>query len=145
MKGRGEDAMMAYLRRELAEAERGAVVELTFHPNRTDAYNKSPDFILDMIVTVPLFRSGPPLRVKVPLLVEVEAGAGFEAGLDDLERFVTRTRAGVSPVGPPLELPFPVATEADSGKARELVRDLPILFRAYEIAIPAGEAGEGDK
>ena len=38
MRGRGEDAMMEYLRRELSEAERTAVVELTFHPNRTDAY-----------------------------------------------------------------------------------------------------------
>ena len=84
MRGRGEDAMMEYLRRELAEAERTAVVELTFHPNRTDAYNKSPDFIVDMVVTIPLFRTGPPLRAKVPLLMEVEAGAGFEAGLVDL-------------------------------------------------------------
>jgi hypothetical protein len=135
MRGRGEDAMMEYLRRELAEAERGAVVELTFHPNRTDAYNKSPDFIVDMVVTVPLFRTGPPLRVKVPLLVEVEAGAGFEAGLADLVRFVQRTRVG-HPIDAPIELPFPIATESDSGSVRELVHELPIRFRAYEIAIP---------
>jgi hypothetical protein len=136
MRGRGEDDMMEYLRRELPEAERNAVVELTFHPNRTDAFNKSPDFIVDMVVTVPLFRSGPPLRVKVPLLVEVEAGAGFEAGIADLERFVERTRTGVNPVSLPIELPFPVATESDGGKMRELVREVPILFRAHEIAIP---------
>jgi hypothetical protein len=135
MTGRGEDTMMAYLRRELPHAERGAVVELTFHPNRTDAYNKSPDFIVDMAVTLPLFSSGPPLRVKVPLLVEVEA-TGFEAGIADLERFVERTRAGVIPVGVPIELPFAVATESDGGKSREFVHELPVLFRAHEIAIP---------
>jgi hypothetical protein len=110
MRGRGEDEMMAYLRHRIAEAARDAIVELTFHPNRTDVYNKSPDFIVDMVVTLPLFKSSPPLRVKVPLLVEVEAGAGFEARLADLERFVSRTNAGISPVGPPIELPFPVAT-----------------------------------
>jgi hypothetical protein len=136
MRGRGEDAMMEYLRRELAEAERSAVVELTFHPNRTDAYNKSPDFIVDMVVTLFLFRTGPPLRVKVPLLVEVEAGAGFEAGLADLVRFVQRTRLGQTPTDAPIELPFPVATESDSGNVRELVHELPIRFRAHEIAIP---------
>jgi hypothetical protein len=136
MKGRGEDAMMEYLRRELAEVQRNAIVELTFHPNRTDAYNKSPDFIVDMVVTVPLFRTGPPLRVKVPLLVEVEAGAGFEAGLADLARFVQRTRLGQIPTDAPIELPFPVATEADSGNVRELIHELPIRFRAHEIAIP---------
>jgi hypothetical protein len=136
MRGRGEDEMMVYLRRQIAEAARNAIVELTFHPNRTDVYNKSPDFIGDMVVSVPLFRSVPPLRVKVPLLVEVEAGAGFEGGLDDLERFVSRTNTGVSPVGPPIELPFPIATEANGGKERRIVRNLPVLFLANEIAIP---------
>ena len=75
--------------------------------------------------------------VKIPLLVEVEAAAGFQAGLEDLERFVARAKAGVSPIGPPIELPLPVATEADNGAERELVRELPVLFRAREIAIPA--------
>jgi hypothetical protein len=135
MRGRGEDEMMAYLRRQLPEVERNAVVELTFHPNRSDPYNKSPDFIVDMVVTLPLFGSGSPLRVKVPLLVEVEA-SGFEGGLADLERFVARARAGTSPVGAPIELPFPIATEANSGKERDVERELPVLFRAYEIAIP---------
>lgn len=139
MRGRGEDAMMAYLRRELAKAERNAVVELTFHPNRTDAYNKSPDFIVDMTVSVPLFRAGPPLRVKVPLLIEVEAGAGFTAGLADLRRFVQRAKMNKIHHGPPIELPFPVATEDAQGKKRELTFELPILFRAYEIPIPDDE------
>ncbi len=140
MRGRGEDEMMVYLRQRLPEVERNAVVELTFHPNRTDAYNKSPDFIVDMVVTLPLFRSEPPLQVKIPLLVEVEAGAGFEAGLADLERFVARAKTSVSPVGPPVELPFPVATEESSGGERELVHDLPVLFRAREIPIPRRDA-----
>lgn len=139
MRGRGEDEMMISLKRRLPEVARDAVVELTFHPNRTDAYNKSPDFIVDMVVTVPLFPSERPLVVKVPLLVEVEAAAGFQGGLEDLERFVARAKVGVSPVGPPLELPFPVATEANAGTQRELIRELPILFRAREIAIPRRE------
>lgn len=136
MRGRGEDEMMAYLRRRLPEAERSAVVELAFHPNRADAYNRSPDFIVDVIVTLFLFHSEPPLRLKLPLLIEVEAGAGFEAGLADLERFVTRVKAGVGPTGPPIELPFPVATEAASGSERDLTRELPVRFRAREIPIP---------
>jgi len=136
MRGRGEDEMMVYLRRRLPGVARNSVVELAFHPNRTDAYNKSPDFIVDMVVTLPLFRSEPPLRVKVPLLVEVEAGAGFEAGLEDLERFVTRAKTGVSPIGPPIELPFSVATNEGSGIEQELVRDLPVLFCARQVAIP---------
>jgi hypothetical protein len=136
MRGRGEDEMMAYLRRHLAQVERDAVVELTFHPNRTDAYNKSPDFIVDMIITLPLFQSASSLKFKIPVLVEVEAGAGFDGGLADLERFVGRVKAGVGPGGPPIELPFPIATEADSGKECTLVRDLPVLFRAREIGIP---------
>jgi len=31
-------------------------------------------------------------RVKVPRLVEIEAGAGFDAGIADIERSVARTR-----------------------------------------------------
>ena len=139
MRGRGEDQMMAYLRRRLPEVERSAIVELSFHPNRTDAYNKSPDFIVDVTVTLPLFHSEPPLRVKLPLLLEVEAGAGFEAGLTDLERFVTRVKANVGPAGPPIELPFCVATEAVGGGERDLTRELPIRFRAHEISIPKGD------
>jgi hypothetical protein len=34
MRGRGEDEMMTYLRRHLADVERDAIVELTLHPNR---------------------------------------------------------------------------------------------------------------
>jgi hypothetical protein len=101
-----------------------------------DAYNKSPDFIIDMIITLPLFQSEAPLRFKIPVLVEVEAGAGFDGGLDDLDRFVVRVNAGVGPGGPPIELPFPIATEADSGKERNLVHHLPVLFQAREIGIP---------
>src|SRR6478672_6795358 len=108
MRGRGEDEMMAYLRRHLAEAERDAVVGLTFHPNRADPYNKSPDFIIDMLISLPLFLYRTPLRFKIPLLIEVEAGAGFNGGIADLERFVSRVKSGVGPGGPPIELPFPI-------------------------------------
>jgi hypothetical protein len=131
--------MMEYLRWEVQEAERRSIVELTFHPNRTDPYNKSPDFIVDLKVTVPLFRTSRPLQVKVPLLVEVEVGAGFEGGLEDLERFVSRSRAGVDAVGPPIELPFSIATEAGAGKERSLKRELPVLFRAREVVIPSSD------
>jgi len=140
MPGRGENEMMAYLRRQITRAEREAVVELAFHPNRTDAYNRSPDFIVEMAVSVPLFASTRALRVKVPLLVEVEAAAGFDGGLADLERFVKRTNEGVTPFGPPIELPFPIATEANRGKERELPRSLPVLFLAREIPIPSTES-----
>ena len=95
-------------------------------------------------MTLSLFKSSPPLRVKVPLLVEVEAGAGFEGGLADLDRFVSRTIAGISPVGPPIELPFPIATEASGGKERRIVRNLPVLFLAHEIAIPKNDSDAVD-
>lgn len=136
MRGQGEDEMMAYIRRRLGEVERSAVVELSFHPNRTDAYNKSPDFIVDVTITLPFFQSEVPLRIKIPLLVEVEAAAGFNAGLEDLDRFVTRVNAGVDPTGPPIELPFPIATAEAGNKERELVCQLPIRFRAREVGIP---------
>lgn len=141
MAGRGEDDMMAYLRRRIGEAERSAIVELAFHPNRTDAYNRSPDFIVDMVVTVPLFATSRPLRVKVPLLVEVEAAAGFRGGLEDLDRFVSRTNAGRIPSGPPIELPFPIATEANAGMRRGVIYNLPVLFSASEIPMPEGGPG----
>jgi hypothetical protein len=136
MKGRGEDTVLAYIRRELKEAERKAIVKLTTHPNRSDRYNKSPDFIVDLEIIIPLFRASHPLRVKVPLLIEVEAGAGFEAGLLDLKRYVTRVADDRAHSGPPIELPFPVATEANGGGQRELVQTLPVKFVAFEMPIP---------
>jgi|SRR6266540_5595380 hypothetical protein len=136
MKGRGEDTVLAHIKRELREAERHATIKLTPHPNRSDRYNKSPDFIVDLEVTIPLFPSERPLRVKVPLLIEVEAGAGFEAGLQDLERYVTRVATDRSHAGPPIILPFPIATEANRGRQRELIRTLPIKFVAFEMPIP---------
>ena len=136
MKGRGEDAVLAHIKRELREAERQATIKLAPHPNRSDRHNKSPDFIVELEVTIPLFPAARPLRVKVPLLIEVEAGAGFEAGLQDLERYVARAATDRSPTGPPIMLPFPIATEANLRKHRELVRTLPIKFVAFEMAIP---------
>jgi len=53
-----------------------------------------------------------------------------------LDRFVERVNARTVPGDPPIELPFPIATEADAGKARNVDCELRVMFRAREIAIP---------
>lgn len=134
-KGRGEDQMEAYLRRHLLRAAEDATVTLEYHPQRSDAYNKSPDFIVDAVVRIELLPNCPVI-IKFPILVEVEAGAGFSGGKEDLERFITRSKQGVDPLGPRLELPFIIATEAEAGCVE--VRDdaLPVRFVIREIPIP---------
>ena len=37
-----------------------------------------------------------------------------------MDRFVERVNARTVPGDPPIELPFPIATEADAGKARNV-------------------------
>jgi hypothetical protein len=134
-KGRGEDRMEAYLRKHLLRAAQDAKVELTYHPQRSDPYNKSPDFIVDVKVRIELLPQCP-LIIRFPLLVEVEAGAGFNGGLEDLHRFVERCIQGVDPLGPRIELPFLIATEVEDGRTRDLEVSLPITIRAKEISIP---------
>lgn len=133
-KGRGEDSMESYLRRVMRTAAEDATVELSFHPQRADPHNKSPDFIVDATITIELFPQCP-LVVRVPLLVEVEA-SGYRAGKEDLERFVRRSNQGIDPLGPRIELPFIIATEA-AGLGREKLDEvLPVRFAIREIAIP---------
>jgi hypothetical protein len=105
-------------------------------PFGTDTYNESPDFIVDMVVTLPMLPSQPALKVKVPLLVEIETAAGFEAGLADLQRFVIRAQIGVVREGRLSRCPFSVATDQDGGRQQEVTYALLVLFRAHEIAIP---------
>ncbi|MCB9779743.1 MAG: hypothetical protein H6742_14355 [Alphaproteobacteria bacterium] len=137
-KGRGEDAMEAYLRRHLQRAAEDATVTLEYHPQRADAYNKSPDFIIDAVVRVELLPNCP-VVVRFPILVEVEAGAGFSGGKEDLDRFVARSRRGVDPLGPRIELPFVIATEAEAGCFETRDEELPVRFVIREIAIPDPE------
>lgn len=143
MKGRGEDAMAAWLQPRLQAAMQDATVALRLHPQREAESNKSPDFILEMEVRVPLF-DGWPLVVKVPILVEVEAAAGFDGALMDLERFVSRSVDGSGRQASAIALPFVVATGAAAGQRMEIVRQLPVQFQAVEIAIPqAKREGQG--
>jgi hypothetical protein len=137
-KGRGEDRMEAYLRRHLRRAAQDAKVELTYHPQRSDPYNKSPDFIVDVKVRIELFPQCPVI-VRFPLLIEVEAGAGFSGGLEDLSRFVERSNHGVDPLGPRIDLPFLIATDVAAGNLRDLEVSLPVTISAKEIALPKGE------
>ncbi len=140
MKGRGEDAMAAWLHNRLQAAMQEATVELRLHPQRSAQANKSPDFIVEMQVRVPLF-DRQPLVVQVPLLVEVEAIAGVEGALQDLERYVERSTDGSGRQAPAIVLPFVAATLADTGFRAEVVRTLPVRFEVVEIALP--ERGEG--
>lgn len=133
-KGRGEDAMEAWLRRVLPIAQQDAVVSLSLHPQRSDPHNKSPDFIVLAEITIELFPQQP-VMVRVPLLVEVEA-SGYRAGKDDLFRFIERENRGKNPYGPSIELPFVIATE-DGGHAREVYdASQPVRFQIQEIPIP---------
>lgn len=140
MKGRGEDALAAWLQPRLQAAMQDATVALRLHPQREAEGNKSPDFVLDMEVRVPLF-DGLPLVVNVPILLEVEA-AGFDGALMDLERYVTRSVDGSGRQAPAIALPFVVATEAAAGQRMAIVRQLPVQFRAVEIAIPQAKRAE---
>lgn len=137
-KGRGEDRMESYLRRCLQQAAQTATVDLQYHPNRSDPYNKSPDFIVDVVVRVELLPQHP-VTLRVPLLVEVEAGDGFSGGLEDLKRYLKRSRDGVDPTGPPIELPFVIATEAEAGNTRRIDAALPVRFEVAEVPIPTGD------
>ncbi|MFO0761286.1 MAG: hypothetical protein U0359_32710 [Byssovorax sp.] len=139
MKGRGEDRTAAWLKARLQRAELDATVRLRYDPQRSSEHNKSPDFAVEVEVRVPLF-DGHVVVLKAPILIEVEAGAGFENALVDLERFVERSGDGRQ--APVIELPFVAATEQAEGRARELVRTLPVRFRAVEVSVPPRPAGD---
>jgi len=132
MKGRGEDRMAAWLKERLPRAELDATIRLKYVPNRAATTNQSPDFLVELEVRIPLFPETP-LVVRVPLLVEVEAGAGFETALLDLERFVERSTDGSGRQPPVVELPFVAATESGGDRRLEVVRVLPVRFTAVEV------------
>lgn len=146
MKGRGEDRTAAWLRSRLQRAELDATVALRYEPKRSAERNQSPDFVIEVEVRLPLF-DGHTVVIRAPILIEVEAGAGFEGALQDLERFVERSVDGSGRQAPVIELPFLVATERAEGQKRELVRMLPVRFSAIEVAIPeeGGGGGEDDR
>jgi hypothetical protein len=133
MKGRGEDRTAAWLKARLQRAALDATVELRLDPQRSASGNQSPDFVVQVEVRLPLF-DGHIAVLRAPILVEVEAGAGFDGALQDLERFAARSAAGEQ--APLVELPFVAATGRAEGHAREVVRMLPVRFAAVEVAIP---------
>jgi hypothetical protein len=133
-KGRGEDRMEAFLRKVLRTAGEKATVDLTLHPQRADAHNKSPDFVVDAKIVIELFPQCP-VVVQLPILVEVEA-SGFTAGKEDLKRFAIRSREGVDPLGPRIELPFIIATEAAAGNRETQDENLPVRILLREVSIP---------
>lgn len=135
MKGRGEDTMAAWLQSRLPSAMQDATVHLRLHPQRSAETNQSPDFILQLEVRVPLF-DGVPLVVLVPILVEVEAGAGFENALLDLERYVERSIDGSGRQPVAISLPFVAATQAGARNRVEIVRQLPVRFDVVEVVVP---------
>ena len=141
MKGRGEDRTAAWLKSRLQRAELDATVALRYEPKRSADRSKSPDFIVEVEVRLPLF-DGHIVVLRAPILIEVEAGAGFEGALQDLERFVERSVDGSGRQAPVIELPFVAATERAEGQAREVVCMLPVRFSAVEVAIP--EQGGSD-
>jgi hypothetical protein len=141
MKGRGEDDMAAWLRARLRRAELDATVELRYDPKRSSSGSQRPDFIVEVEVRVPLFE-GHVAVLRAPILVEVEAGAGLDGALQDLEHFVERSGDGSGRQAPAIELPFVAATGRAEGRSREVVRMLPVRFRAVEIAVPERPEGE---
>jgi len=139
VKGRGEDGTAAWLKARLQRAELDATVELRYAPKRSAEGNKCPDFIVEVEVRLPLF-DGHIVVLRAPILIEVEAGAGFEGALQDLDRFAERGADGSGRQAPVIELPFLAATKRAGGQVREVVRMLPVRFSAVEVAIP----GPGD-
>ncbi len=137
MKGRGEDALAAFLRRHLRRAELASSVELRCDPQRSAGENQSPDFIVHAEVRVPLF-DGHVAVIEAPIFVELEAGGGFEAGLCDLERFVLRSTDGSRRQASVVALPFVVVTEAGGQRSRSLERVLPVRLQVTEVPAPAG-------
>ena len=141
MKGRGEDETAAWLRARLQRAELDASVELRYDPKRSAEGNKCPDFMVEVEVRLPLF-DGHIVVLRAPILIEVEAGAGFEGALQDLDRFAERSADGSGRQAPAIELPFIAATERAEGQMREVVHMLPVRFSAVEVAIPERGGGE---
>ncbi|MEO7328265.1 MAG: hypothetical protein ABI193_06790 [Minicystis sp.] len=141
MKGRGEDEMAAWLRARLRRAELDATVALRYDPKRSAEGNKTPDFIVEVEVRVPLFE-GHVAVLRAPILIEVEAGAGLDGALQDLEHFVERSVDGSGRQPPAIELSFVAATGRAEGRSREVVRMLPVRFRVAELAIPERSEGE---
>ena len=135
MKGRGEDSMLAWLAQRIPAAQDSAVVRMHIDPKRSAETNKSPDIIVDVELRLELI-PGHVSVIKVPLMVEVEAGAGFSGALEDLERFVTRSTDGSGKQACVIELPYVAATEANAGASKDGVRNLPVRFKAVEVAIP---------
>ena len=135
MKGRGEDQTAAWLRARLQRAELDATVTLCLEPKRSAEKNQCPDFVVQVEVRVPLFE-GHIAVLKAPILIEVEAGAGLEGALQDLERFVERSVDGSGRQGPVIELPFVAATGRGEAQRRQVIRQLPVRFTAVELAIP---------
>jgi hypothetical protein len=135
MKGQGEDRLAAWLQGRLQAATQESTVQLRLHPQREGARNRSPDFVLELEVRVPLF-AGAPLVVRAPLLVEVEAVAGVEGALLDLQRYVERSTDGSGRQPAAIELPFVVATGADGGARRTIERQLPVRFQLIEVPLP---------
>jgi hypothetical protein len=137
VKGRGEDQLAAFLRQNLRRAELGASVELRFDPQRAATGNKSPDFLIHAEIRVPVF-DGQVAVIEAPILVELEAGSGFEAGLADLERFVERSTDGSRRQRAVITLPFVVLTEAGLARTRSLERVLPVRLQVSEALAPRG-------
>lgn len=135
MKGRGEDSMLAWLAQRVSVAQDGAVVRLHIDPKRSAETNKSPDIIIDVEIRLEII-PGYVSVVKIPLMIEVEAGAGFSGALEDLERFVTRSNDGSGRQACVIELPYLAATEANTGASKDIVRNLPVRFKAIEVSIP---------
>lgn len=135
MKGRGEDRTAAWLKTRLPRAQLDATVALSLAPQRSAERNQSPDFVVQVEVRVPLF-DGHIAVIRAPILIEVEAGAGLEGALQDLERFVERSVDGSGRQEPVIALPFIAATGRGEGEAREVVRRLPVRFAGVEVAIP---------
>lgn len=136
MKGRGEDAVAAWLHQRLDAAALDATVELRLHPQRASDANACPDFLLQVVVRVPLL-PGRPLVLRLPVLLEVEACSDLDAALADLERFVERSVDGSGRQPPAIELPFVALTGIGGGKPAPLVRQLPVRFVVVEVAVDA--------
>ena len=81
---------------------------------------------------------GLPLLLRVPVLIEVEACAGLDEAMADLERFVERSVDGSGRQGHAIELPFVALTGRGADGRARVVRQLPVRFVVVEAPLPQG-------
>ncbi len=121
--------------RSLATFRWGSVDVVFDHINFSAGGRGSPDSLLLVDVTLPLF--GTQVTAKIPIALEAEKG-GMEAAIQDLDKFTKRSTSGEPSY---LSLPMLVLSKKSTGKVRSEFRDIRARFEIKEVALPQTPGG----